>query len=131
MINVKMPFTSASASEAGKKSGKKRTEWASFGIYLTQKGTVEAMDIIQRLMRGEKVNRNQIQGLNHFKDLLEYFKPKLTRTELKQTGNNQLIIIDKMVQNINNATSESKNKTIIDVQSQDSISENGLDKPNE
>jgi hypothetical protein len=67
------------ASEAGKKSkpGKhaKTKQWEALGELISNELTGDVMDYIQSLPPEEKFKA--------YKDLLEYFKPKLQRSEIR------------------------------------------------
>jgi|DEB0MinimDraft_6_1074348.scaffolds.fasta_scaffold38814_4 hypothetical protein len=67
------PKTKSNASKGGKARSQKAREWDSIGAYLLTHGSEKFLLEIGQLEGKEYVSA--------FKDILEYFKPKLARTE--------------------------------------------------
>ena len=71
----------------GRPVGSKSTrtiEWENFGKELLEKGMPRALKIMDTC--------EDDKFMNHFTGLLEYFKPKLARTELKHEGEQTLTV---------------------------------------
>lgn len=74
-----MTFVKGRAKTGGITKGqqwKKTLEWEDFGQKLMQIGLPRMLDIMEQSTDEEFAK--------HFKDLLEYFKPKMQRTEITQ-----------------------------------------------
>jgi hypothetical protein len=72
--------------------GVKTQAWEELGEFFTKEGAENAMRIINSYAEvvqneeGEENFRNPDKFLLHYSNLLEYFKPKLARTETKVEG---------------------------------------------
>lgn len=72
---------------AGKPPGtksKKTLEWEEFGRELLEKGMPRALDILSTC--------EDEDFMNNFTSLIEYFKPKLARTELSHKGEQTITV---------------------------------------
>ena len=82
-----MPFVKGkSGNDKGKPKGvkaKKTVEWENFGKELTSHGVIRAKKIMDKA--------KDDQFMDYFFKLIEYFKPKLERTELTGSGGKDLI----------------------------------------
>lgn len=83
-----MAFKKGIASNpTGKPKGtlsRKTLEWEEFGKQLIEHGLPRAMEILQTC-EDEKF-------IGHFSNLLEYFKPRLARSEMKLDGEQKLTV---------------------------------------
>jgi len=92
-----MPFEKGRKKTGGKQKGakdKKTIAWENIGSYLINEGANRAKEIM--------MNSNDRQFMFYFETLLEYFKPKLARTEIKdltppnkKIGEMRITIVDK------------------------------------
>jgi len=82
-----MPFEKGRKKTGGKQKGakdKKTIAWENIGSYLINEGANRAKEIM--------MNSNDRQFMFYFETLLEYFKPKLARTELTGDKENPIEI---------------------------------------
>jgi len=84
-----MPFTKETAAKLGKQGGKasgqKKRDWNSIGEYLLTNGSEKFLYEIDQLEGKEYAQA--------FKEILEYFKPKLARTESDITSGGEKLQI--------------------------------------
>jgi len=78
------------AKELGRKGGQapraKTTAWNNIVGWLVGDGGHKFKELIAKLSNGEKITKEQKEFLEHFKDLLEFHQPKLSRSEAKVEG---------------------------------------------
>lgn len=95
-----MGFTSETARAAAKKrkgTKRKKTQlWEQLGEFLVNDGADIFMRNLQRQMKSDDP-REQMMAMNMYKDTLEFFKPKLSRSEVKNEGEQTLKIEHKEV----------------------------------
>jgi len=76
-----MPFLKGNK-EASKQKGKPKAKteaWNHIVGWLVGDGGIKFKKILQDLSMGVKVSREEKEFLTHFKDLLEFYQPKLSR----------------------------------------------------
>lgn len=85
-----MTFTSDSAREAGKKGGKiaverrkeKQRKLEAHLLWLAEGGAEKFHNKMEALSNGAELTKPEKEFMGHFKDLMEYHTPKLSRSEL-------------------------------------------------
>jgi len=81
-----MPFTPENAKGLGKKGGhakhQKDLQWERTLLWLAEEGGESFRSKLKSLSQGSPITKEEKEFMLHFKDLLEYHKPKLSRTEL-------------------------------------------------
>ena len=80
------PKSKAYAASGGKASGQKKRDWNDIGAYLLANGSEKFIQEIDQLEGKEYASA--------FKDILEYFKPKLARTESDITSGGEKLQIN-------------------------------------
>lgn len=75
----------------GTKSRRVR-EWEFMGNKITGEMNTAYLNITERLLAGEEVTKNELEAMNRYEKLLEYFKPKLARQELVGDKDNPISI---------------------------------------
>jgi len=82
-----MPFTKESAKEYGKKGGEtpsgKTKAWDNIVGWLVGDGGVAFKNKLEALSVGGEITKEEKEFLEHYKDLLEFHQPKLTRADNK------------------------------------------------
>ena len=89
-----MTFTSESAREAGKKGGKiaverrkeKQRKLEAHLLWLAEGGDEKFHDKMVALSDGADLTKPEKEFIGHFKDLMEYHTPKLSRGEFGGIG---------------------------------------------
>ena len=75
------------AKELGRKGGlapkAKTTAWNNIVGWLIGDGGNKFKELIAKLSNGEEITKEQKEFLTHFKDLLEFHQPKLSRSDSK------------------------------------------------
>ena len=83
-----MPFEKGNQlakTKIGMKYSKTQT-WENLGMKYMSGYTDRYSDFLERLVKGEKASKEELEFMNRYEKLTEYFKPKLARTEM--TGPN-------------------------------------------
>ena len=63
---------------------KKVQEWEYMGQKMIGEANTGYLNSMERLFAGEKLKEEELEAMNRYEKLLEYFKPKLARTEVKE-----------------------------------------------
>lgn len=79
-----MPFKKGNQWAKLKKGTKSRKvkEWEYMGAKIIGEATEGYIDLLERLYAGEELEKSELEAMNRYEKVLEYFKPKLARTEL-------------------------------------------------
>jgi hypothetical protein len=82
-------FNSETAKKAGAKGKRGKSEkgqiWAEMGEWFANEGIESYQKLLMKQMRSS-IPAVQMEGMKRYEALLEYFKPKLARTELTGKG---------------------------------------------
>ena len=85
-----MPFDSESARKYGKLGNEakrtRRTQWENIVGWLAGRGGEAFLQKLENLSVGAEMTREEKEFIGHYKDLLEYHQPKLSRQELGGVG---------------------------------------------
>ncbi len=95
-----MTFTSESGREAGKKGGRiaaerrkeKQRKLEAHLLWLAEGGADQFFSKMQTLSKGDDLTKPEKEFMGHFKDLMEYHTPKLSRSELTGKDGKDLIV---------------------------------------
>jgi len=83
-------FTKETAKELGRKGGKtpkaKTQAWNNIVGWLVGDGGQRFKELIGKLSAGEDISKAEKEFLVHYKDLLEFHQPKLSRSDSKVEG---------------------------------------------
>lgn len=84
------PATRAIAAKGVKARRAKAQAWDNIVGWLVGDGGHKFKDLIADLANGKEIKKEQKEFLDHFKDLLEYHQPKLSRTEQNTTHEGEI-----------------------------------------
>ena len=81
-----MPFEKGNQWAKLKKGTKSRKvkEWEYMGQKMIGEASTAYLDSMEKLFSGEGLEESELEAMNRYEKLLEYFKPKLARTEVKE-----------------------------------------------
>ena len=74
--------------------------------FLKEGGSERVESLYQRMLNDEELTKGELEFLRHYKDLMEYHTPKLSRTELTGKGGTKLFPqeqAEKIIKGINGA----------------------------
>jgi hypothetical protein len=89
------PINKQTASEYGKLGVKVREENKRLGVerlmtFLRDGGSQRVEELFERMLKDQELTKGELEFLKHYKDLMEYHTPKLSRTELTGKGGMEL-----------------------------------------
>lgn len=92
------PINKETASEYGKLGVKIREENKRRGVesllaFLKEGGSDRVEELYRRMLNDEELTKGELEFLKHYKDLMEYHTPKLSRSELTGKDGKELGII--------------------------------------
>jgi len=89
-----MTFTKETAKELGRKGGKtpkaKTQAWNNIVGWLATDGGMTFKALLDKQSRGEDLSKPEKEFMEHYKDLLEYHRPKLSRTTVAGDKDNPI-----------------------------------------
>ena len=89
-----MPFKKGNQWAKLKKGTKSRKikEWEYMGAKIIGEATTAYLDSLEKLFAGETLKAEELAAMDRYEKILEYFKPKLARSELVGDKNKPLEI---------------------------------------
>lgn len=69
---------------------RKVQEWEYMGAKMIGEATIGYLDNLEKLFAGEELTEIELEAMNRYEKLLEYFKPKQARIETKHEGEIEL-----------------------------------------